>query len=171
MTTAVGQSTDLQRLDCRIYTFAGWVSGTLLFTAGALLVEHLNRGEPVLRLADARIPGQQRVHPYFIVERTAVIAVIPDGVVAEIERAVVSSRVATTHQLSWLLPGGGVIEGSLDMLEGVRVDEHLAHRTKFVALRDCTLFLPDGAGGTTAEPGVPWVALQTNRAVGVSEAG
>lgn len=171
MTTAVGQPTDLQRLDCRIYTFAGWVSGTLLFTAGALLLEHLNRGEPVLRLAGARIPGQERVHPYFIVERTAVIAVIPERPIAEIERQVVSSRMSIEHRVSWLLPGGGVIEGALEMLEGVRMDEHLAHRTKFVALRDCTLFLPDGAGGTTADPGVPWVALQTNRAVGVSETG
>ena len=132
MTTAIGQPTDLQRLGCRIYTFAGWVSGTLLFTANALLVEHLNRGEPVLRLADARIPGQQRVHPYFIVERTAVIAVVPDSPLVEIERPVVSSRVAITHQLSWLLPGGGVIEGALDML-GEAIDLAESSRTDKLA--------------------------------------
>ncbi len=167
------QSSDLQRLDCRVYTFAGWVSGTLLFTTNALLLDYLNRNETVLRLGDARIPGQEKRHPTFIVERAAVIAVVPDDLVhkPEIERHLISSRRLIEHRVSWLLPGGGIVEGALDMLEGVHMDEFLAHRTKFLALRDCTLFLPDGAGGTTVEPAVPWVALQTNRAVGVSEIG
>jgi hypothetical protein len=169
MNSILPESSDVQRLECRIYTFAGWVAGTLLLAQSALLLEFLNRGDAVLRLADAQIPGHDRRHPIFILERTAVIALLPEVPMAEIERGFTSSRASIEHHVSWLLPGGGVIEGGLDMLEGMNMADFLAHRTKFVGLRNCTIFLPDGSGGTTIEPCVPWVALQTNRAVGASE--
>jgi hypothetical protein len=169
MTRNEDRTFDLQRLDCRIYTLAGWVTGTLLLTANALLVEYLNRADPVLRLADAAIPGQTARHPLFLLERTSVIAVVAGDQGLEIERRLVSSRPSVEHRVSWLLQGGGVVEGALDMLQGVRMDEYLAHRTGFVSLHDCTLFLPDGAGGTTVEPAVTRLALHTSLAVGVSE--
>lgn len=43
------------------------------------------------------------------------------------------------------------------------------HRAGFVELTDCTLFLPDGRGSLVAELGVEYLALQSARAIGVTE--
>jgi hypothetical protein len=153
---------------CRVFTFAGWVTGTMHPPARAHLIDFLNRSDAILRVTDATVPGQSEVHPFFALARNAIIAVL---VVDPRERlgAAREGPPPVVHRTSWLLPSGLVIDGSLELLEGVRISDHLMHRLGFIALHDCTFFAPDESGAIRAEPGVREIALQTSRAIGVSE--
>jgi hypothetical protein len=61
------------------------------------------------------------------------------------------------------------IEGSLALLEDVRVSDYLMRHEGFIPLHDCTLFLRMRDGTTHTEPGLPGVAVQAKRIVGVAE--
>jgi hypothetical protein len=131
-------------------------------------VENLNRPEPIFRLTDVRLPGQTTRHDFFALERAAVIAVIPaDGGGELFEAPGAGARAA--HRTSWLLPNGAVVDGALDLMPGVRVSDHLVHRTGFLQLHDCTLFWRDEAGASCVEPQIPAIALHAGRAIGASE--
>ena len=158
---------DQRAVACRILTFAGWVEGKLHVPVKTPLVDYLNRGEALFRLTEARLPEQTERHGFFALERGAVILVVPLDPAEQPPPGRAASQ--RDHAVSWLLPSGSIVEGTLSLLEGVRVSDHLMHRTGFVVLRRATLYyrLPDGSA--SVEPSIPWVALQANRAVGASE--
>jgi hypothetical protein len=150
---------------CRILTYAGWLEGAIRVAPRVVLIEHLNRPEQLYRLVDVKLPGQTVVLPFFALTRSSTVAVVPMDA-AEMPQPVEGRK---AHKTVWLLHDGIVVEGMLDLLEGVRVSDHLAHRTGFVALHDCTVYMPNSAGPTTVFPRVPFLALQTDRAIGTSE--
>lgn len=150
---------------CRILSYAGWIDGSMQVAPKIALINHLNRPETLFRLVDVKLPEQTIRHPFFALTRSSTVAVIPVDA-AEIPQPL---RGKTSHKTSWLLHGAIVIEGILDLLDGVRVSDHLAHRTGFVALHDCTLYMPHKEAPTTIVPRVPFLALQTDRAIGASE--
>ncbi|MBK9258578.1 MAG: hypothetical protein IPM54_01955 [Polyangiaceae bacterium] len=161
----VANSNEKRTVACRILSYAGWIEGSLPIAAKIALVDHLNRPVQLFRLVDVKLPEQTVRHPFFALTRSATVAVAPLGTVEIPPR--VEGKIA--HKTSWLLHGGIVIEGFLDLFEGVRVSDHLAHRTGFVALHDCTIYMPHAAAPTMVVPRVPFLALQTDRAIGASE--
>lgn len=158
---------DQRGIDCRILTFAGWVRGKLHVPVKANLVDYLNRGEALFRVTEAVLPEQTVTHRFFALERSAVIAVIP--VDPSEQPPPVAPGSTRDHDTSWLLPNGSVVQGTLHLLQGVRVSDHLMHRIGFVVLRRATLFQKLGDGTASVEPEIPWLALQSNRAVGATE--
>lgn len=150
---------------CRILSYAGWIEGSMGVASRAALIDHLNRPEQLYRLVDAKLPGQTVVLPFFALTRSSTVAVVP----MEPEEAAPVIEGRKAHKTVWLLHDGIIVEGTLDLFEGVRVSDHLAHRTGFVALHDCTVYMPNTTGPTIVFPRVPFLALQTDRAIGTSE--
>lgn len=154
-----------RRVVCRILTYAGWLEGSLRISARIGLVDYLNRPNQLYRLVDVKLPGQTVQLPFFALTRAATVAVVPMDA-AEMPAPVEGHQ---THKTVWLLHNGIIVEGMLDLFEGIRVSDHLAHRTGFVALHDCTVYMPNAEGPTTVFPRIPFLALQTDRAIGASE--
>lgn len=150
---------------CRILTFAGWLGGTLHLPVRATLLDFLNRGEALFRLTDVSLPGSARRHPFFGLERSAVVLVAPDAP-GELAGGL-GGPSSSGHAVSWLLASGAIVDGTLDVTEHVRVSDHLLHHPGFLGMRGATVFSPSGAA-TVAEP-IERVAIQACRAVGVSE--
>ncbi len=159
------QTTPKRHVACRILSYAGWIEASIGVTARVALVDHLNRPEQLYRLVNAQLPGQTVILPFFALTRASTVAVIPVDE-SEIPKPKEGRQ---AHKTVWLLHDGIIIDGLLDLLEGVRVSDHLAHRTGFVALHDCTVYIPNSTGPTTVIPRVPFLALQTDRAIGTSE--
>lgn len=158
-------ATQFRSVPCRILSFAGWLEGCFQVASKVALIDHLNRPDILYRLTNARLPEQSVHLPTFALTRASTIIVIPLDV-TEIPAPIEGRKV---HKTVWLLQGGIIIEGSLDLFEGVSVTEHLAHRTGFVALHDCTLYVPSSDSPTRVVPRVPYLALQTDRAIGATE--
>ncbi len=160
---------ELRSVPCRFLTFAGWLRGTLHVPPKVALVDFLNRGEVLFRLTDVTLPETQGVHPFFALERGAVLTVLAEDPLEPAPSAPVGAL--REHPTSWLLPGGVVVQGTLGLLHGVRVSDHLMHRSGFVVLREATIFERRPDGTMTLWPAVPWLALQASRAIGASEVG
>lgn len=158
---------DQREIPCRVLTTAGWVSGRFHVPRKAHLLDQLNRDEPFFRLTSVSLPGDPGVHPFFALTRAGAIVVVPDE--PEAPRSAANASSMARHGTRWLLDGGGIVEGTLSLLPGVRVSDHLMHRSGYVELSDCSLFLPDGKGSLTAELGIESLALQSARAIGVTE--
>lgn len=156
---------DQRLVRSRIFTPAGWIEGDMHVARKTLLVDHLNRPEPLFRLTDVVLPGHEVHEPFFALVRSAVSFVVPLD--ATEVQAPIEGRV--THDTVWLLQSGIVVDGKLDLHPGVRVSDHLEHRVGFVALHDCTLYFPAHHATTTVIPRVPFLCLQTERAIGASE--
>ncbi len=154
-------------VECRVLTPAGWVLGRLRSPLNTPLLDYLNQREPFLRLTDVSIPPRHDRHDFFAVGLESAVAWIPQETAAVEEMTAGLGTVA--HATSWLLPGGVVLDGHLDLDPGERVSDHLLHRKGFVVLKDVTLILPHGGpflpGAFTYEV----LALQSARAVGVTE--
>ncbi len=159
------ETTAKRLVACRILSFAGWIEASISIAARVTVVDHLNRPEQLYRLVNAQLPGQTVVLPFFSLTRASTVAVVPVDE-SEIPIAIADR---TAHKTVWLLHDGIIIEGLLDLFQGVRVADHLAHRAGFVALHDCTVYMPNHTGPTTVFPRVPFLALQTDRAIGTSE--
>ncbi len=153
---------------CRILTFAGWIEGSLHVMQKSTLLDHLGRGESLLRLTDAWLPGEHMPHPFFALQRASVIAIAPDNDVEPIDSTLSDKPVR--RRISWLLSSGGVIEGTIALMEHVRVSDYLVHHDGFVPMEDCRIMLPPGARGRFDEVvTLLRLALQANRAIGVTE--
>jgi hypothetical protein len=155
-------------ISCRILTFAGWIEGTFHVPTRVGFLEFLDREATLFRLSDVLLPGQLQRHPFFALERSAVVGVtLPEG---ESSAAGRPPGVYATHRVSWLLGSGGVVDGEVELLEGIRVSDFLMHHPGFLPIERGTIFLRGDDGSTEAVP-FSSLALQASRAVGVSEIG
>lgn len=159
------ETTAKRLVACRILSYAGWIEGSFRIASRIGFIENLNRPDQLYRLVDVKLPGQTIVLPFFALTRSSTVAVVP------MDAAEAAPRIEgrTAHKTIWLLQSGIIVEGTLELFEGIRVSDHLAHRIGFVALHDCTIYMPNAAGPTTVFPRVPFLALQTDRAIGTSE--
>lgn len=154
-------------VDCRVLTPAGWLLGTLRMPAGERILSYLNRMEPFLRLTQVVLPHRAAPIPFFAVGRdnTLLLAPTTAGDVAELKEHAGS----VTHHTSWLLPGGVLLDGQMDLSPGERVSDHLLARTGFVVVSDCDILFPHGGTSNPGEFAFDVVVLQAACAVGVTE--
>ena len=160
MTTA---HPDQRAVPCRVLTPAGFLEATFHVALKSNLVDMLNRGDALFRLTQARLPTTPEPLPFFALERSAAVLVAPQG--GHEQPPTPPHGALKNHHTWWLLHGGAVVEGTLTLLHGVRVSDHLLHRTGFVVLKDAVLRV---AGKENVALG-PWVALQSASAIGASE--
>jgi hypothetical protein len=151
----------------RVLTPAGWVRGALRLQESHRILDHLNTTEPFFRMTDVQLPLRQGAHPFFAVGRGSMMAVVPEEETDAQELLGRGGRVV--HSTSWLLPGGIILDGLMDLDEGERVSDHLVHKPGFVVLRECSVVFPHGGIFLPGEFSYPVVALQSSRAVGVTE--
>ena len=151
-----------RRLTARMWTSAGWLTGTLHVPIDVPLLSFLNREEEFLTLTDAQLPWQRKALPFLALQRNAALVVVPET--EEVEGA---TEGPVSHQVSCLLDGG-VVMGTLRLPRDERVSDRLTRRQRFFVLRDCTVGIDVDGGRQTIE-GTPAAIINGRGLVGVAE--
>ena len=157
----------VRTVPARVLTPIGWVQGSFTVPRLHSFVDHLDHAGPSLRLRGVRLPGRKDPVKTFVVQRNAVILVIPDAD-GQFERTELVSGRKVDHALSCLLQHG-VVHGRLTTLASVPVAEFMLHHAGFVILRDAVIHLTAGAKPTRPTPAIPRLLVNAAHVIGVSE--
>lgn len=162
-----GYRPEQQAIPARIFTTAGWVTGHIHAPKRHVWLDHVNSCGPWLKLTGAKLPDREALVSFFALTRTSAVLIeptSPDPAYA-VHRLLGDKAV---HQVDCLLDVG-VISGTLELPPSIRVSDHLAQKTDFIALRDCQLQLFGRFGEATLEMKLPLAFVNCGRIVGVSE--
>lgn len=165
--SAGGYRPEQQAISARVFTTAGWVTGHIRAPKRHVWLDHLNSCGPWVKLTDARLPGSTDESSFFALARTSAVLIeptTPDSGMA-VQRILGDKA---THEVDCLLDVG-VISGTLELSPAIRVSDHLAQKTDFMALRDCQLQLFGRFGEATLQMELPLAFVNCGRLVGVSE--
>jgi len=158
---------DLRKIPARIHTLAGRISGNLHVLVAHSIVDHLDYAGNFLTLTDVLLPGHTQPMPFFALQRSAALAVIPDAPedALALAGAPADSR---PHAVACLLEQG-VLNGTLDLPRGIRVSDHLVASAGFLVVRNCTLGTSGGASEAFSVEMTPIVLVNAARVIGVAE--
>jgi len=140
-----------RQVPCRIFTPAGFLTGTLHVAEEQTLIDFLNGAGHFLSLTEVTLPGQSKALSFFALGRSSAVIVVPadDDLVVDEERSSIRSEL---HQVSCLFEGG-LLMGTLALPEQVRVSDELMAARGFLLMNHCTLGVDSGASGTASEAG------------------
>jgi hypothetical protein len=144
-----------------------WISGRVCMPPRRTLLDQLNQGEPFVRVVDALTPHGPDPVPFVALRADALDLVLP----ALGQEAIDSEgRVGNfaRRPVRVLMPYA-VIEGSLDVLERIRVSDHLLRCGDFVALRDCRMRLARNQQAPRDLSAVAILLVNLRRVLGVSD--
>lgn len=157
----------LRKVVANILMDAGWVHGTFQVPAQQSLLDYFGGAGPLLKLTQARFPGEAEPMP-FLALRREVITLIDPTIDQNMVEAPGGVGRTSPHQVRCLLPAGQ-LHGTLGVLINVRLSDYLRQQTGLLVLRDCT-FVPPGEPLTSAKCRRMAVALlNLGRAYGISE--
>jgi hypothetical protein len=150
------------------YCFADglWISGAICVPAQKALVDHLNQGEPFLKLRKVEMTPGGLPFEFLALRRDAVSLVIPGPGAERIEQKAVGSF--QEEVISCLLPGG-TVSGRMRLLSNLRVSDHLMRSTGFVAIHDCRVQLHASAEDSLQSAPLPVAVVNMHCILGVSE--
>ena len=151
----------------RMFTTAGWINGIFMIPKLRTFVEFLNNQQhDFFKLKDVSLPGLDKVIPFFALQRSTLIFLIPEFESDLFTPPAGGERV--TRDVSCAL-STGVISGSLDILAGVRVSDFLMSKANFFfPLTKCTTFLRAG-GQADVTRDIPVVIVNAPQVLGVAE--
>lgn len=156
-----------QSIPARIFTTAGWVNGQVHAPKRHVWLDHLNGCGPWVKLTDAKLPDREALVSFFALARTSAVLVEPTRVDPRYAVQPILGDKAV-HHVDCLLDVG-VISGTLELPPSIRVSDHLAQKTDFMALRDCELQLFGRFGEATLQMQLPLAFVNCGRIIGVSE--
>jgi hypothetical protein len=151
-----------------VFTPSGFIRGTLHIPAVKTLPSFLNGADEILKLTEAVLPGNDQVHPFLGLHKSAVILVVP-RVVLEGPKAGLGMPPRGQRPVTCLLSLGS-IRGSLDVPDNLRTSDFLLRNTGFIEFHQCHVgsslyFDPSEATGEA----LPLVIVNSRNMVGVTE--
>lgn len=162
-----GYKPEQQAIPAHVFTTAGWMKGAIRAPRRHVWLDHVNTCGPWLKLTDACLPGSTEVVSFFALARTSVVLIQPSSDDPKLAtQAVLGDKVV--HPVSCLLDVG-VLSGSLELRSNIRVSDHLAQKTDFMALRECDLQLFGRFGEATLQLGMPLCFVNCSQVIGVTE--
>ena len=115
----------------------------------------------------AEIPDREALVSFFALARGSAVVVEPTMVDPKYAHQPLLGDKAV-HEVDCLLDVG-VISGRLELAPNIRVSDHLAQKTDFMVLQDCSLQLFGSFGEADLEMKLPLAYVNCGRIVGVSE--
>lgn len=164
---AGGYRPEQQQIPARVFTTAGWLSGDIRAPKRHVWLDHINGCGPWLKMTGVALPGQAAPVSFFALSRTAAVLIEP----TEPHSALSTQRIPgdrAVHHVDCLLDVG-IASGTLELSPQIRVSDHLARKTDFMALHDCSLRLFGRFGEATLELTMPLAFVNCGRIVGVTE--
>lgn len=153
-----------REVEGNIFSTAGWIRGRFMMPAMRIFTEYLNHPHDFFKLRSVMLPGLEKEIEFFALQRDSVIfiSVTPgEGVFAPAERKRPADISCAFN--------GGVVSGTLNLPQGVRVSDFLIQKQNFFHLTDCTGFLRGAGGKSEVMRDLPLVIVNTRRVIGVSE--
>lgn len=144
-----------------------WISGAICVPGQRALVDHLNQGDPFVKLRKAELAPGNTPFGFLALRRAAVSLVIPliGGDRIEQDRPMGNF---SDEGISCILPGG-TVTGRVRLLSNLRVSDHVMRTPGFMPIHDCRIHLHEAGGDAmTAEP-LPVALINVHCVVGVSE--
>lgn len=149
-------------IPARIFTTAGWIVGEFQVPALRVFSDFVNHPQDFFKLTRVRLPGLDHEIPFFAVQRRSIVFITPEG-------APQPSPVERKRQVDVSCAfNGGVISGSMNLPQNIRVSDFLAQRHDFFPLTGCTIHLRVG-GRPEVTSDVAMAIVNAARVVGVSE--
>jgi hypothetical protein len=149
-----------------VLSSGGWMTGTFHVAEKSSFIDWLNLDVEFVRLTNVRMPGRFDSLEFLAVQRAAIMVVVPDE--ADPPLGPVVKR-TVWHRVAFLLEMG-IVEGSLELLEHIRISDYFVHEDGFVTLRDCILRLSQ-PGTLAQEQKATRVLVNAARVIGVSDLG
>ena len=118
-----------------------WITGRICTLPTRPLLDHVNLGEPFVRVVDAVAPHQPDPMAFLALRSDALDLILPlDG-----KDAITEQRVGriVDRPIKCLLPYA-VLEGTIGVIDKIRVSDHLMRCNAFIAVRDCQIRLAKG---------------------------
>jgi hypothetical protein len=149
-----------------VHTSAGWIRGTFTLPAIQGFLDFLNQSKGFHKLVNVTLPDGSEV-PFLAVPRSAALALVPNQDDQNLQSRNLTGATAA-HRILCLLDAG-VIRGTLETANNLRVSDYLMQHSDFIALRDATIdFGSTPLGSDVAQP-IPFIVILASGVVGVSE--
>ena len=157
---------EIRLVPARIFTRAGWLIGKLHVAAEWRMINFINNVPDFFALADVVLEGRPKVVSLFTLHREAIIFIVVE---TEPEKEVdTATRNQIERPVSFLLHNG-VLHGTMSVLRGVRLSDHLSRQKGFVLLKDAHFKLRNPWEKHTIDHQEPVVLLNPDIVVGVAE--
>lgn len=160
------ESAAVNLVPVRIFTSAGWIIGKMHVGAGLSIVDFLNHTQDFFSLADVVLEGRPKVIPLFTLQRSAIMFLVLET--DEGLEPALHPRNLVEHAISCLLESG-TLYGKVNIMQGVRLSDHLSRRGGFVLVRDCHFRLQNPWEDRAIDHREPAVLLNPQAVIGVSE--
>ena len=148
----------------RVLTPIGWMQGVFVLPRMHAFVDFVEHAGPFLRIHDVRLPGRKDAVRTFVMQRNAVLLVVPEDA-EHLEKAEMTASAKVAHRVSCLMEHG-VVHGKLVIVADVAIGDFLLHHSGFVVLRDCVIQLRDASKPSGR---IPWLVVNAAHVIGVSE--
>ena len=158
----------LREVPAELLTPYGWIDGTVVFPEKVNLVDHLTNTGSFLKLTRVRLPARRDAVPFFALQSSAAILVIPltgegvegDGVIG----AAASVRVTFFF-------ASGALDGELAFNASLRLSDYLRQQTGFIVVRDAYWTPSEIGSGSKNTPrrGLARVLVNVPLVIGVEE--
>jgi hypothetical protein len=157
---------DIREIPGHCYAQVSWVSGAICLPARRALQDHLNQGEPFLRLRNARVAGTESELAFLALRRDAVSMIAPSLRDERLQRGGVGRQ--QERRITCLLETA-VVTGTLELIANLRVSDHLMREQGFILLRDCGLVWAARRAQPPFESPIPVLLVNTRHVLGVTD--
>jgi hypothetical protein len=144
-----------------------WISGRICTLPARPLLDHLNQGDPFLRMVDVVAPQHPEPMAFVALRSDAVDLIVPAEGQNAIEAEQRGGKI-TERSIRCLLPYA-VLEGTLGVLDKIRVSDHLMRCDMFISVRACRVRLAKGLHATRDLSRVEFALVNLRRVIGVSD--
>jgi hypothetical protein len=148
-------------------THIQWISGRICTLPTRSLLDHLNMGDPFLRMVDVVTPQYPEPMAFMALRTDAVDLILP----AEGQNAIDTEQRGakiTERSIRCLLPYG-VLEGTIGVLDKIRVSDHLMRCGTFMLIRACQFRLAKGLRAPRDLARVGFALVNVRRVIGISD--
>ena len=135
-----------------------------MLPAMRIFSEYLNHPHDFFKLKDVVLPGLDKQIPFFALQRDSVMLILVEpgeGILSAADRRRPADISCAFN--------GGVISGTLNLPQGVRVSDFLLQKQNFFHLTNCSMFMRAAGGKSEVSHDLPVVVVNTRRVIGVSE--
>ena len=149
-----------------VYTSAGWIEGAYVLPPIQGFLDFLNTAKSFVKLTGVRLPDGSET-PFLAMPRNVSLVVVPDQNDTNLQ-ARSGTGLTLPHRVLCLLDAG-VVEGTLDIANNLRVSDYLMQHTDFIALRDATIRFASAPAPQSIAMPVRFLVVFAGGIVGISE--
>ncbi len=151
-----------------VLTPSGYISGSCNLPLNRSLRAFLSSDDELIKLTGVVLPGTKKPIPFFAIQKSAIILVVPNGERCAEEDA--SGLVRAKSQSVSCLLAHGSIHGEFLLPDVIRFSDYLTLKKGFIELRQChigssSFLYPEDVDGVA----IPLVLINTQNLVGITD--